>query len=64
MDDNLYRTFHTKILYNIPFTFKELYVMFCIMGDALQTLGITKIEYLRSVPPELAYMEEDILGED
>jgi hypothetical protein len=64
MAGDLYRIFHTKILYCIPFTFKEVYVMSLILGDVMQTLGITKIEYLRSVPPEMAVLEEDMLGED
>jgi hypothetical protein len=42
----------------------DLFDLLISEGKMLQELGVLKIELLRSVPPEMAYMESELLGTD
>lgn len=52
-----------KIIGGQIFSHAELCGLVFRIADALQELGITKIEYLKTVKPEYAYFEGDILGD-
>ena len=59
-----YASFRHAIMFGDKVDFSELVLWLFRMGEALQELGPLKIEYLRSVAPEDAWREGEILGED
>jgi hypothetical protein len=60
-----FQSFKDSIENGLPLKFEEIFSMFFKLGDLMDNpLGITKIEFVKSVAPEDAWEEGNILGED
>jgi hypothetical protein len=59
-----YKDFREDILKGNAVKFEELTKWLMLLGDALQELGPLKIEFLKSVDPDFAYMEDELIGDD
>lgn len=59
-----YVSFREAVMFGKLTTLNELVVWLFRIGDALQELGPLKIEYVRSVDPNFAYKEDELIGVD
>jgi hypothetical protein len=59
-----YKSFKKAILAGDKIPFEDLTKWLVNLGEALQELGPLKIEFLKSVDPEFAYMEDELIGDD